>query len=104
MEIYLWSLLAIISMICASICIKYSIVNDNINWFCCAILLYVILSLCYLKLYSNNNVSIIYTVINILAIICMTCIGFIFFNEKCNINIILGLIFGILAIILLTNK
>lgn len=105
MEIYFWSLLAIISMIGSSICIKKSILNNDTNWFYYAILLYVILSFCYLQLYiNNNNIAMTYTIINILAIVLFNIIGIIYFNGTYNMNVILGLIFGIISIFLLTNK
>lgn len=105
MEIYLWSLLAIIAMIGSSICIKKSILNNNTNWFYCAIMLAIILVIAYSNLYNNNNnIAMTYTIINILAIVLFNIIGIVYFNEICNINVILGLIFGIISIFLLTNK
>jgi multidrug transporter EmrE-like cation transporter len=105
MEIYLWSLLAIIAMIGSSICIKKYILNNNIYWFYFSILLYVILSFCYLNLYTNNNnIALTYTITNILAIVLFNIIGIVYLNGTCNISIIVGLILGIISIFLLTNK
>ena len=102
--IYLWGAAAVIAMTCGSVCIKKSINDNNKNWFYFALLLACFLSICYSKLYNYGDMSNIYIIINIAAIIFMVCIGSIMFNETCNINKIIGLILGILAIYFLTNK
>jgi multidrug transporter EmrE-like cation transporter len=105
MEIYVWSLLAIIAMVGSSLCIKQSIINNNKNWFYCALLLAMFLAYSYLNLYTdNNNVAITYTIINILAIVFFNIIGIICLGESYSNNKLIGIVFGLVSIFILTNK
>ena len=102
--IYIAVFLAILTLTCCSYSLKQYVVNNNILFFYLATFLYFILAYLYSHLYMHGDVSNIYTIINISAIIFINIVGIIIFNENCNMNIIIGLIFGIISIYFLTLK
>ena len=55
----------------------------------------------YIKLLRNDGLNKVYTLVQILQVILVVLMGILFFNEKLSLNIIIGLLFGIVAIYLL---
>ena len=55
----------------------------------------------YINLLRTNGLSKMYTLVQILQVLLVVLMGILFFNEKLSLNIIIGLLFGIIAIYLL---
>ena len=65
------------------------------------LLFYSVMIAIYIKLLRNGGLSKVYTLVQILQVILVVLMGILFFNEKLSLNIIIGLLFGIVAIYLL---
>ncbi len=57
----------------------------------------------YTIIYKNNDMGRMYTIIKIISILIVTFISYKFFQEKISTKNILGIIFAIIAIILLAK-
>ena len=65
------------------------------------LLFYSVMIAIYIKLLRNDGLNKVYTLVQILQVILVVLMGILFFNEKLSLNIIIGLLFGIVAIYLL---
>ena len=85
------------------ILIKKYVNNNESNIFLlglsllCSILLIII----YIKLLRKFGASQMYTIIKILSIIIVAVIGFLFLQEKFSAKKVIGILFGIVALVLL---
>ena len=68
-----------------------------------AIFLYIILTFSYFIILHNQRVIIANSIVKILAVLFVAFYGFIILNEKINLKLGLGILFGILSIYLLSN-
>ena len=100
MNIPLLLLQIIISIIPLALIKKY-ILNDNTWLLILCLLFYSVMIAIYIKLLRNDGLSKVYTLVQILQVILVVLMGILFFNEKLSLNIIIGLLFGIVAIYLL---
>ena len=99
-----WYIFAIINSALGGILVKYYVSNSCSSYLYAAIFCNILLIFAYVKIFKSNNISTSYSSIKILSIILVAIIGFIFFNEQCNINKILGLGLGMISIYLLSIK
>ena len=76
---------------------KYIQTNNKIN-IIITLVLYVILTGLYIKIFTEKELSSYYILLQILQILIVVVIGIVIFNEKINIKKILGLLFGIISI------
>lgn len=100
MNIPLLFLQIIISIIPLALIKKY-ILNGNTLLLVLCLLFYSVMIAIYIKLLRNDGLSKVYTLVQILQVILVVLMGILFFNEKLSLNIIIGLLFGIVAIYLL---
>jgi multidrug transporter EmrE-like cation transporter len=100
MNIPLLLLQIIISIIPLALIKKY-ILNGNMLLLVLCLLFYTVMIAIYIKLLRNDGLSKVYTLVQILQVILVVLMGILFFNEKLSLNIIIGLLFGIVAIYLL---
>lgn len=100
----IWFLVAIINSALASILAKYYVVTNNILYLYSAIFCNIFLVFAYVNIFSSTDISTGYACIKVIAIILVSITGFLFLNETCNINKIIGLLFGIMAIYCLSVK
>ena len=100
MNIPLLLLQIIISIIPLALIKKY-ILNDNTWLLILCLLFYSVMIAIYIKLLRNDGLNKVYTLVQILQVILVVLMGILFFNEKLSLNIIIGLLFGIVAIYLL---
>lgn len=100
MNIPLLLLQIIISIIPLALIKKY-ILNGNTWLLILCLLFYSVMIAIYIKLLRNDGLSKVYTLVQILQVILVVLMGILFFNEKLSLNIIIGLLFGIIAIYLL---
>ena len=103
---YLLLLTATIIAILPVFLIKKYIVTNNNMFLIIALFSYVLLLFTYLKLFKTNgeDISTIYTLLQILQILVVYFVGIFYFNEKTNLNKIVGTAFGIISIYFLLKK
>jgi multidrug transporter EmrE-like cation transporter len=84
--------------------IKYYILYGNYIYIGLSILSYLLLLNIYIKLFSksDNEISTLYVILQILQILIVVIFGLIFLKEKSNIKKIIGIIMGMISIYLLT--
>lgn len=80
---------------------RYLTDHENI-WIILAIVMNALLIYVYFILFQIHNTAISYSVIKILSVIIIVLIGIFIYCEKINIKITFGLIFGLLALYLLS--
>ena len=90
--------LATIVAIVPSILIKKYTINKKSELLIYAILLYILLTIIYVKIYRGSDLSNVYTIIQILQICIIVVAGIFIFGEDINYKKIIGLFFGILSI------
>ena len=94
-------LLQIIISIIPLVLIKKYILNGNVWLLILCLLFYSVMIAIYIRLLRNDGLSKVYTLVQILQVILVVLMGILFFNEKLSLNIIIGILFGIIAIYLL---
>ena len=104
---YIMTLLIIIATIIALIpivFIKQYIITKKFNYLIFALLTYIILIICYIKIFSNKAISSTYIILQILQILTMVVIGILLYKEKINFNKIIGIFLGIISIKILYSN
>lgn len=76
---------------------KYIQTNKKYN-IMVTILLYCILTYLYIRIFSQQEISSYYVILQILQILIVVITGLLLFNETINKKKIIGIIFGIIAI------
>jgi multidrug transporter EmrE-like cation transporter len=94
-------LLQIIISIIPLVLIKKYILIGNVWLLILCLLFYSVMIAIYIILLRNDGLSKVYTLVQILQVILVVLMGILFFNEKLSLNIIIGILFGIIAIYLL---
>ena len=103
-NIYMWYIVAIINSALAGLLTKYYVQKNNMLYLYAAIFCNVFLIFAYTHIFNDTSISTSYVFIKIMAIMLVSFVGFTFFREECNSYKILGIIFGIIAIYLLSIK
>lgn len=98
---YIWLIIAALLSVMAVPCVKQYIQDGNIIWLVIAIVMNILLIFLYLILFIKYESIQAYSMIKILSIIILIPISIILFSEKINIQIVIGLILGCLALYLL---
>ena len=98
----MWYILAIIATILYVFFIKWYVLSKNYIYIMSCILFDLLLIYCYIKLFSNGDVSFCYPFNKILSIIIVVILGIMFFNETIKTETCCGLILGLIAIYLLS--
>ena len=76
--------------------------TKNVSLILLSVLCYIGLIYCYVILTEKGNISLFYPYLKILSILLVLSFGVFVFEEKLNLFNIFGIIFGIVAIILLS--
>ena len=100
----MWYIIAIINSALAGILVKYYVSYSCSTYLYAAIFCNIFVIFAYVQIFKNLDISSSYPFIKILSIMIVAIIGFIFFNEKCNITKIVGIILGVVSIYLLSIK
>lgn len=101
MIILLWFLLACLVISLPVTFLKKYIETSNPCYIIYAMIFYGFLSFLYLKLLRNNDISFMYTILNIISILTVSLIGIFYFGDKINIYKTIGIILSIISIIFL---
>jgi multidrug transporter EmrE-like cation transporter len=104
--IYLY-ILAIIFSIVPPLFIKLSVkTEDSIKkqiYLVLTIFFYIGMTFIYYELFSKQDMTKVYTSLNILTLIGVVIFGYFFFKENLDYSIIIGIFFGILGIVLIES-
>ena len=96
MNYYLLLIIATIIAILPVIFIKKYIITNNNIYAVLTLFMYVLLFLAYYNLFkSGREISIVYTILQVLQIVIVFVIGTLMFNESITKNKIIGTILGI---------
>jgi len=96
---YLLLFFATVIAILPVVFIKYYIKHNNNIFLGFALLCYILLLISYIKIFrSGEELSIVYTILQILQILIVLFVGILLFNEKINYNKIIGTILGIAGV------
>ena len=96
-------LLQTIISIIPLVLIKQYIVSNNYLLLILCLICYLIMIFVYIKLLRNNGLSKVYSFIQILQVIIVVLIGFLFFHENLTLETITGIILGLTGIYLIIN-
>ena len=101
-----WFLIGTITSAIPPPFIKYYLKTDNILWLTLAAISYLILVFVYTNLLKNKdtNVTVTYSILKVSAILLMMVIDIFLFNSKFSIRSIIGILFAIASVILLSMK
>lgn len=104
MDCYLiiWFIVASIVASAPSICVKTYVDDNNMCWLLLALISYAFAIYSYIQIFRKGDIIIMYPIIKVLSILIVLFAGIMMFESKCNTNVILGIIFGIISIILLS--
>lgn len=102
--ILLWFLISAISAAIPIPLIKKYTETKNIIWIFLSILSYFVLILSYSVILDDNNITILYPLLKVLSIFIVIFSGIIFFNNKLDMKSLIGILFGIISIYLLSSK
>jgi hypothetical protein len=98
----LWFIIAIIASACPVFFIKKYTNDKNMFWIVITIVAYCALTFAYIKLFLNKTIATIYLFVKVCSIALVTIGGIILFNNVINTQHIVGIIFGIISISLLS--
>ena len=102
---YLLILFSTIVAILPVVFIKKYILTKNYNYILISLILYVLLAVSYINIFKEGiELSIVYTILQILQILVIFFVGVFYFNEKLNQNKIVGTILGISSVYFLLKK
>ena len=103
----IYYILGILFSIMPSIFIKEATKKNGLarlSFLILAVAGYMGLTFAYYKLFSDQYMAIIFSILNILSTITLVIVSYLFYNEKLGIKGYLGVIFGLLAVYLLSIK
>jgi len=84
--------------------IKKYIITNNKNFIYLTIFFYILLMICYIKIFKIGDISSLYTILQITQIVVVVIGGLILFGEKLTKNKLIGLSASIVAIVYLLKK
>ena len=100
-----WILIGTIIAILPIYLIKKYILTNNYLFIGLTLCAYIILTIAYIKIFrTNEEISVIYTFLQILQIFLVVFIGIIIFKEKLTKNKFIGIFLGCIAIYFLSIK
>ena len=103
LSLYFFGFLAIVSAGLPAILMKQYNITKYINLIIFSILLFMFCIYTYYKIFTpDNNLSVIYPILKLLTLLSVAIIGIILFNEKINLDKIIGLGFAIVAVFFLS--
>lgn len=94
----LWIIIATIIALLPLFLIKQYIKSKNNTFLIFSLLSYIILMYCYIKIFSKNDISSAYTIIQVLQILLVIMFGIFAFKETVTYKKIIGIIAGIISI------
>jgi hypothetical protein len=101
-SIILWYIAAIIASAYAGILVKQYTNDSNIINIYVAVFLNSFLIFCYVKIFADTTISSSYSIIKILSILIVAIVGVIIYQDTLTIHLVMGILFGIISIYLLS--
>lgn len=98
---WLWIFIASLAAAAPIYLIKKYWQNPDFMYIILIILTYVVLTYAYLMIFKNHDISVAYAFLKVLSIILVVIIGIFVFKESVQTKTYVGIIFGIIALILL---
>jgi multidrug transporter EmrE-like cation transporter len=78
--------------------------NKQIAWLIFSVVSYIVVVYAYTNIMHISNIEVLYGIIKIFSLMMVVLGSILFFKAKLHRNVIVGLIFGILAIYFLSQK
>jgi len=97
MKNILWFIIGSISAILPVLFIKEYLLNKNVVFLILSMLCYLVLMNSYLNIFNVNELSVSYTIIQILQILIVVISGILLFKETITINKIIGILLAIIS-------
>ncbi len=101
LHIDIWAFISIVTSVLALYCIKMYIFTKNIYYIVGAILCYMLQIYVNVKIYSNNNMVILYPFLKVAVTLCIVALGIIIFGDVLTVKMAIGILFACGAIYLL---
>ncbi len=98
MIIQFWIVVATIVAIIPAILIKKYTVTNNYKFLIYAGIFYGALMYSYIKIFSEESLGIVYTILQILQILLVVIFGILYYKEKLTTQKTIGIILGIISI------
>jgi len=100
----IWFLIAAIAAALPIPFIKIYTETKKFIWIFLSMFSYLILILSYSIILTDKNISIIYPILKVLSVIIVVIAGIIVFKNNLDMKTIIGIIFGIISIYILSSK
>jgi multidrug transporter EmrE-like cation transporter len=106
MNKYLLLLIAAFLSAVPPILLKYYINSGKVNnsMIYLSVIMSILLLIIYIYLFEYYGTSQMYTVVKILSILMVVVVGFLYLREKITVKNLIGIIFAVVALILLTSN
>jgi len=98
----LWILLSVITISLGVTFVKQYTITNNYLYMVGAIVLYTIALVCYVKIFKESELASMYQILQILIVLVIIPISIYMYDEKFTTRKIIGILFAITTIILLT--
>lgn len=98
---HIWIFLITLSGVISFLAIQQYIISNSPHWLILTIMLYIFILYAYTKALTYHNSSYVYIISKIMGVIFVIIAGKIMYGQTISIKQWIGLIFGIMAIILL---
>ena len=99
-----WFIVAVLASSVPIPLIKYYTETDNVNYIIGATLSYLLLIYALTIVLKDGDITILYPLLKIIAILCVVFSGVILFKNTIDAKAIVGIMLAALSIYLLTNK
>ena len=100
----IWFIIAVIASSVPIPLIKYYTETNNVNYIVGATLSYLLLIYALTIVLKDGDITILYPLLKIIAILCVVFSGVILFKNTLDAKAIVGIMLAALSIYLLTNK
>jgi len=101
---YVWFPVAAIAAALPIPFIKQYTLTHNFMWIILSAISYGVLMLAYSIILRDKNITIVYPILKVLSVMIVVIAGALYFYNALDIQSILGIIFGVISIYILSSK